>query len=64
MSDNEINKHLQDIDKAKDQSELLKSYTKAYKSAQVLSDTKSITMIVKAKNAAKLKFTELVNESA
>jgi len=64
MSDNEINKHLQDIEKAKDQSELLKAYTKAYKSAQVLSDTKSITMIVKAKNAAKLKFTELVNESA
>ena len=64
MSENEINKHLQDIEKAKDQSELLKAYTKAYKSAQVLSDTKSITMIVKAKNAAKLKFVELVNESA
>ena len=64
MSDNEINRHLQDIEKAKDQSELLKAYTKAYKSAQVLSDTKSITMIVKAKNAAKTKFTELVNESA
>ena len=64
MSDNEINRHLQDIEKASSQSELLKAYTKAYKSAQVLSDTKSITMIVKAKNAAKTKFTELVNESA
>ena len=64
MSDNEINRHLQDIEKASSQSELLKAYTKAYKSAQVLSDTKSITMIVKAKNAAKLKFVELVNESA
>ena len=64
MSDNEIARHLQDIDKASSQSELLKAYTKAYKSAQVLSDTKSITMIVKAKNAAKTKFTELVNESA
>jgi hypothetical protein len=64
MSDNEIARHLQDIEKASSQSELLKAYTKAYKSAQVLSDTKSITMIVKAKNAAKLKFTELVNESA
>ena len=44
--------------------ELLYKLEKAYKSAQVLSDTKSITMIVKAKNAAKTKFTELVNESA